>query len=66
MDRMSLERVLVTLQVVMSEIMMHDGGNKYKLKHMKKSELERVHSLDHLFGLDDKLRSKVEVRGEVV
>jgi hypothetical protein len=48
-----LRRGFVTLQVVMNQIIEHDGGNNFRLGHIGKERLERLRQLPLIFDVHE-------------
>ena len=60
LDRHTLNKVFLSHQQVMTQILLHDGGNDYKLPHMKKNSLARSGQLPVSITITDELRAKIE------
>jgi len=56
-----LNNVFLTLQTVMDEIILVNGRNNYKIKHMSKAKLEREGRLPVSVTISDALKSKLEM-----
>lgn len=54
-----LNRVFLTLQGCMVEVMKNNGGNKYKIPHMNKERLEAVGMLPKALSCDRQLVERV-------
>lgn len=54
-DPDSLNRVFLTLQACMIEVMKDGGGNRYKIPHIYKDRLEALGTLPRRLGCDRKL-----------
>jgi len=50
-----LNRVFLTLQGCMIEVMKDSGGNRYKIPHMNKERLEALHMLPEALSCDSQL-----------
>jgi hypothetical protein len=58
-DPDTLNRVFLTLQGCMIEVMKDGGGNRYKIPHMDKDRLEALGMLPRSLGCDKKLYEDV-------
>ena len=58
-DPDTLNRVFLTLQGCMIEVMKDGGGNRYKIPHMDKEQLEALGTLPRSLGCDRKLYEDV-------
>nr|XP_051221899.1 uncharacterized protein LOC127340165 [Lolium perenne] len=54
----TLEKVFVTLQTVLLEVMKDEGGNQYKPPHMGKDKLQKEGRLSDTLEVDDQLYQK--------
>lgn len=54
----TLEKVFITLQTVLVEVMKDEGGNNYKPPHMGKDKLKKEGKLSDTLEVDDKLYQK--------
>ena len=59
-----LLKIFLTLQTVMEQILLNDGGNEYKLVHMSKSKLEREGRLPESIRASDKLLQKLGINAD--
>lgn len=58
-DENKLNRVFLTLQSCLLEVMKADGGNGYKIPHMGKERLERLDILPNTLSCGFELYNKV-------
>ena len=56
----TLNKVFLTHQQVLEQIILHDGGNNYKLPHMGKERLARQGQLPVSIAVSDELQEKIE------
>jgi hypothetical protein len=54
-DPIILNRVFLTLQGCMIEVMKDNGGNRYKIPHMSKERLEALDMLPKVLSCDSQL-----------
>ena len=60
LHRRTLEKVFLSHQKVMEQVILHDGGNNYKLPHMKKDRLARQQGqLPDSIPVSEELRAKI-------
>jgi hypothetical protein len=59
LDRLSLNKVFITHQQCLQEIILCDGGNNYKIPHMGKVKLARPGQLPVSIQVKDELRTKI-------
>jgi hypothetical protein len=66
-DSHVLEKVFITLQSCMIEIMKCDGGNGYKIPHMNKDRLQRIGGIPECLSCDrsmcDRVKRLIEASG---
>jgi hypothetical protein len=55
LDKANLNRVFLSLQLCMKEVMKIGGGNGYKVPHMNKQRLEREGRLPHRLSCESDL-----------
>ncbi len=60
MEHALLSKNVLQLQLVMREIMKHDGGNNYKMPHMSKNKLQAVDMIPLVIKLDSDSDSSSE------
>ena len=60
LDRHTLNKVFLTHQKVLEQILLCDGGNNYKLPHMGKERLLRQGQLPVSIAVTDELQAKIE------
>jgi hypothetical protein len=60
LDRHTLNKVFLTHQQYLEQIILCDGGNNYKLPHMGKERLLRQGQLPVSIGVSDELQAKIQ------
>ena len=59
-----LNRIWITLQSIMNEVIEDEGGNDYKIPHLNKDRLEREGTLPEVLDVTDAARPILEAFGE--
>ncbi|CAM0905792.1 unnamed protein product [Alopecurus aequalis] len=54
-DVSNLNKIFITLQACMIEVMRKGGGNRYNIPHLKKNTLERLGTLPDALEIDGQL-----------
>jgi hypothetical protein len=60
LDRHTLNKVFLTHQQVLEQIILCGGGNNYKLPHMGKERLLRQGQLPMSIGVSDELHARIQ------
>jgi hypothetical protein len=60
LDRQTLNKVFLTHQQCLEQIILCDGGNNYKLHHMGKERLLRQGQLPVSIAVSDELQDKIQ------